>query len=153
MYTGKRPAEDDSNKGFEIYMPGKDIGHINIEYTCSVRILNTYREHMSGKDIRHTLERDRLKTTLTKVSKIYMPGKDIGHIKIEYTCSVRILNTYKEHISGKDIRHTQEGDRLEQTHWGGDIWNGKIVDRRRIHEEKRPTQKRLWQGLLSYVGL
>src|ERR1044072_6486990 len=87
-YTGKRPAEDDSNKGFEIYMPGKDIGHIKIEYTCSVRILNTYREHMSDKDIRHTLERDR----------------------------------------------------LEQTHWGKDIWNGKIVDRRRIHGERGQTK-------------
>src|ERR1044072_1098429 len=78
-YTGKRPTEDDSNKGFEIYMPGKDIGHIKIEYTCSVRILNTYKTNMSGKDIRHTPERDRPKTTLTKVSK--------------YTCPVRIMDT------------------------------------------------------------
>src|ERR1044072_1019475 len=75
------------------YMPGKGIGHIKIEYTCSVRILNTNRQNTSGKDIRHTLEKDRPKTTLTKVSKRYMPGKGIGHIKIEYTCSVRILNT------------------------------------------------------------
>ena len=62
-----------------MYMPGKDIGHIKNEYTCSVRILNTYREHISGKDIRHIPERDRPKMTLTKVSK--------------YTCPVRILDT------------------------------------------------------------
>ena len=60
-------------------MSGKDIGHIKIEYTCTVRILNTYQEYMSVKDIRHTPERDRPKTTLTKVSK--------------YTCPVRVLDT------------------------------------------------------------
>ena len=46
-------------------------------------------------------------------------------------------------MSGKDIRHTQEGDRLEQTHWGEDIWNGKIVDRRRIYGERGQPKETL----------
>src|ERR1051325_2961956 len=73
--------------------------------------------------------------------EIYMPGKDIGHIKIEYTCSLRILNTYREHMSGKDIRHTQEGDRLEQTRWGKDIWNGKNRRSKTNLRGKRPNKR------------